>query len=201
MIDQRLKSLITLSKLKDAYAKYNYSFLTDGRLNLFGVRNNDLSPGTFNDALGIHYVGTQGEILILHQGTVDPGSYYLNHPINPKGTAVIKFQQGSDAYAPGYHRGYKAIVQVKPMWVFRISKDQFIADGKKIVLTGKPCTYEQIGMNMHRAHPTVEIDDVMNFSAACQVRNVPKEWEEFIKLTWIAGKKYNYTVFSENDFA
>ncbi len=200
MIDQRLKKLITPDSLHKAFCKHAYVFHTDGKINLFGIRNNDYSVGTFNDVLGIHYVENEQDVLILHQGSVDPGSYYMNHPMQSSGTAVIRFQQVIDGWAPGYHMGYKALVQVKPAWFFRITTEQFEKDGRIIRLSDKTPVFEQIGCNMHRVNSKFDVFNNTNASAGCQVRNLVDEYNKFIELTWIVNAKYDYTVFPEKDF-
>ena len=200
MIEERFKKLIVTESLKRAFEKHNYVFHTDGKINLFGVRNDDYSVGTFNDVLGIHYVKNGENILILHQGTVDPGSYYIHQPMNEKGTWVLRFQQVIDGWAPGLHHGYRAQVQIKPAWGFRITPEQYEADGKVIKLSGKTPILENVACNMHRFNSQYELDQNTNASAGCQVRNVPKEYNDFVELTYIEGAKYNYALFPEKDF-
>ena len=48
-----------------------------------------------------------------------PGLAYLTNPVNPKGTAIIKPGQYSQAYTRGLHKGRPALVQIRPVTVYR----------------------------------------------------------------------------------
>src|SRR5690606_4080192 len=67
--------------------------------------------------------------------TTDPGTYWLNNPINRLGTAILKPNQWIDCWQIGNHKGdpkHPALVQVKPVTVWRDSyRDNLITIGTK----------------------------------------------------------------------
>ena len=203
---------ITIQSLRQAYKRNEYLFLENGELNIFGIRNSDMTAGVWNDIIGICYkrevpsnTYSQRDIFVLHlyQATVDPGSYYLKNPMNMKGTAVMKFQQGIGVYNMGLHAGkYEALKQVRPLSFYRITREQFLADGgKEIKLTGKPLSYETIGANIHRANLNSIAESVASHSAGCQVIRNPKDWMEFIDICWTSKfRPFNYALFPDKDF-
>jgi len=203
-MNKELASKITPRVLRNAYRNLGYPFHTDGKLNLFGVRALDMVAGTFNDILGIHLVYQGRDVVILHSATVDPGTYYFENPMNPNGTAVIKFQYVEGMYEEGLHKGYPALRQVKPAYFYRITKKQWESDGgKEIKLEGKKLIFDTIGANMHRASQWNVVYDIGRYSAACQVRQVNKDHlqlMEMVKNVRSIQKRFGYALFGEQQF-
>jgi hypothetical protein len=198
------KQDITLGLFKRAIVLLNYK-LPLNSLVTFGIRNNDMTAGIFNDFLGTYHTGS--DEIKVHTGTVDPGSFYMNNPINPKGTAVMKSGHYPQSYILGLHKGYKALRQDKNIPFYRITKTAWEADNKgvpkgqwKIILKDKPIEVAKIGANQHRASAVNTSTDVGQWSAACQVRNNPKEYDEFIKDCEDSKQKYfDYILFTEKE--
>jgi hypothetical protein len=203
-MNKELANKITPRVLRNAYQRLGYPLLEDGRLNLFGVRALDMVAGTFNDILGIFLVFRGKDTLILHPGTVDPGSYYFNNPMNPEGTAVMKFQYVEDMYAQGLHKGYPALRQVRPAYFYRITKEEWERDGgKEIKLEGKKLTHDIIFANMHRASQFTNSYDIGLYSAACQVRQINKDHLQLMKMVKNieeVQKRFGYALFGEQQF-
>jgi len=196
---------ITLSRFKRAITLLNYK-LPQNSLVTFGIRNNDMTAGIFNDFLGIYHTGS--DKLEIHTGTVDPSSYYMSNPINPKGTAVMKSGHYPNSYKLGLHKGYKALVQCKRINFYRITKQMWEADNRgipkeqrKINLKAKPIENAIIGANQHRASAFNISQDVGMWSAGCQVRNNPTQYSNFI-LDCEASKQpfFDYILFTEREF-
>ena len=203
-MNKELANKITPRVLRNAYKSLGYPFHEDGKLNLFGVRSLDMEAGTFNDILGVHLVYKGRDTLILHPGTVDPGSYYFNNPINPEGTAVMKFQYVDDMYQEGLHKGYPALRQVRPAYFYRITKEEWVKDGgREIKLEGKKLIFDIIYANMHRASQWNVVYDIGLYSAACQVRQVNKDHLQLMQMVKnIKGsqKRFWYALFGEQQF-
>lgn len=197
---------ITPQQLKDACQRLGYTLKSEG-ITTFGIRNNDMTAGIFNDWLGIYYISGGKEIITLDTGTVDPGSYYIEHPMNPDGCAVMKFGQYKDSYCKGQHKGYNALVQCKKIDFYRITKVQFELDNKGVQrgkwlinLKGKEIYNQLIGANQHRASAYNMLEEIGAYSAGCQVRNNPREYNTFIDTCWKSPQKYfDYILFSQND--
>lgn len=199
---EQLKKKITIRALQDIYRRKGYRLRTNGEANLFGVRSLDMTAGIFNDAIGLFQISGPQSLLKIYDGTVDPGSYFLNNPMNPAGTAVMKFQQITDGYVVGLHAGkYEALRQFKAMEFYRISKKAFDADGgKEIKLTGKPIQKAIIGANIHRANLNSIAEMVGSHSAGCQVIQRPDDWKEFLAICKSTGAAlFDYTLFGEQD--
>lgn len=118
--------------------------------------------GKYDDAI-VRYI--DGEIK-LFPASVDPGKYYIDHPINPQGCARLKC--GLWAYALGEHHLFKALVQADEVTVDRLDKN-----GKKIrEETG------WFGINIHSGGPEYMVG---RFSAGCQVIHTSEVW----KAEWL----------------
>jgi len=197
---------ITLERFKAACNRLNYKLKSEG-ITTFGIRNSDMTTGLFNDFLGIYFISGGSELLIIDTGTVDPGTYYLNKPMNKDGTAVMVKGFWEGAYCKGKHKGYDALVQCKAIDFYRITKNQFKKDNEgvlrgkwQIKVTGKSIYRQIIGANQHRANPSVTSTDVGMWSAGCQVRNNPKEYNKFIETCYKSPQKYfDYILFLESE--
>ena len=72
--------------------------------------------GQWNDIFFVFWKYKGNWNLIQWMGTTDPGAYYLKHPLNVKGTAILSEGQHRGLFKLGKHRGkYAALVQAKPV--------------------------------------------------------------------------------------
>lgn len=149
---------LALKRLKYVFFKGVYN------LNMICVRKNTAVPDLFDDTYLMVYEGHGKVKRVFHAPiTADPGLYALQNPSNPKGTAILKPGQYRGAYAPGYHRGYAAFVQVKPVTVWR--------DGNKdnrLDFGGREDT-GMFGINIHRTIKDSFAATVGRHSYGCQV--------------------------------
>lgn len=136
-------------------------------LNLVGLRNANPTSGVFDDDLFVFYKDDSSnwhlEVLPI---TTDPGTFWLENPMRPEGTAMIAQGQYINAYKLGKHRGkFDALVQVKPIDFWRLKLN---ADKSRYTIVGR--AKGQIGANIHRgsigAGPGTQIG---KDSAGCQV--------------------------------
>ena len=67
---------ITIEQIKAACRKIGYT-IPENEIVTFGVRNNDMTAGIFNDTLGWFKINGNDSIIAVNTGTVDPGAYYL----------------------------------------------------------------------------------------------------------------------------
>jgi len=201
------ESDITLERFKHAIQKNGYELNAVG-ITTFGIRNHDMTAGIFNDFLGIYYISGGKEYMEIDTGTVDPGTYYLKHPMHPEGTAVMKFGFYKNSYSVGFHNGkYEALVQVKPIYFYRITKEQFEQDNQGVLankwksdLNNKKCIFDKIGANQHRAAASGTTEFIGMFSAGCQVRNNAADYKKFIDTCKKAKQKYfDYILLPSND--
>lgn len=193
--------IVSVDKLIKAYRfvgrepfKYNPAKPYD--LNLIGIRSEDMTPNVFNDCLGVLWEDKYGWNWIGHEGTTDPGSFYLQNPENVNGTFIMApgFYQG--LWKWGFHKGYPALQQVKGVRGWRDSDrdNEFDMNPANIIDVGV------IGANMHKAGKYSKRVD--KWSAGCQVRAKENDHlllGELIKTSlkyW--NNSFSYMLFTEN---
>lgn len=208
------KSYLDRYKLKfddivSFYERMGYVFFKDNgknyNLNIFGIRSADLTPGVYNDTIGVAWEYGKTKNLYVYKATTDPGLYYLNNPINIIGTAVLVPGQYRGVYMLGTHRKgtkfeHRALVQVKPMRYWRV-KDY---DNYSQLPIDEGEIYEEIAMtNLHsKPRGFKETDDIGRDSAGCQViAEVERYHTEFLKIVEeaakVQGNRFTYTLFYE----
>jgi len=195
---------MTVEKLIDVMKRKKYVvFVNDTKnynLNIVGVRSKNRQAGKFDDKLYIFWKYKGQWTIRCFPITTDPGRYYLNNPLSPTGTAILKPGQYRGIWAIGLHRGkYKALVQVKPVTVIRdYNKDNILDFDSKREETGL------FGINLHRALREAITVDVGKFSAGCQVTANSKDFDEIMdlaeKAAAIYGNSFSYTLLEESDF-
>ena len=161
-------------------------------LNIVGVRSPEVGGDEFNDWLTVAYRTHTGWACHALKATLDPGTYYLQNPLNENGTAIICPGQYPKAYELGKHRGeYPALVQVGPVDFWRDNNKDLNRD-----YTNKQTGV--IGLNIHKASAVKTSLDIARWSAGCTVVADPIDWTLFMSLveksaaTW--GTSFTYTV-------
>jgi hypothetical protein len=133
-------------------------------VNSDGTLNND-APDRFNDLLIVwDSDGKQPRLLQRHVCTCEPGKYYTDYPLNPKGAARIAFGQYR-AWRIGFHqnkRDHEALVQVDTVCVYRDENK----DGKR---TGDKLDCGLFGINIHHGYDTPIGGSIGRHSAGCTV--------------------------------
>src|SRR5215216_1755931 len=91
------------------------------QLNIIGIRSPETNSNRFDDELHVLF---KDDVMKWHHFkyiiTTDPGTYWLLHPLQVDGTAILKEGQYVNAYRIVLHKGqYKALVQNKPVTVIR----------------------------------------------------------------------------------
>jgi len=143
------------------------------------------------------------ELAVKHQYsiTTDPGKYWLENPINPKGTAILVPGQYLGTWKLGKHQGkYEALVQRKPVKVWR--------DNNKDSVIDYPYAHAQVsegyfGINIHRSNPYDKSYVVDRWSAGCQVFQAIDDYKEFMDLckssSDLYGNSFSYTLVTEEE--
>lgn len=195
------KGKITVEVLQKAMEKKGYRFFVndtkDYNINIIGVRSSDMTPNTFNDLMCVCWKYNGRWFLRVYDCTTDPGLYYLQNPMNSKGTAIMVPGQYSGCYEIGLHKCYQALRQKKPMRYWRDNnKDGRYDMGGKV--------YEEIGYtNIHRANDKKKSLQVDKWSAGCQVIADPKDFAELMRICNnaknIYGNSFTYTLLEEKD--
>lgn len=169
-------------------------------INYVGIRDSS-GVNKFNDFLVMFWKYRGQWSYFWRNGTTDPGTYYLNNPLNVNGTAILKEGQYRGVWKLGKHQGkYDALVQRKEVTVIR--------DGNRDGVLDLDSGYEDtgfFGINHHRANSKNESIQVGKWSAGCQVTADPNLYDIFIQLckeseeVW--GEGLTYTLLNINDFS
>lgn len=169
-----IQQIISILKHK-GYKLYNNPY----QLNIVGIRSNSTNANRFDDMLFVFF---KDERLRWNYAkyniTTDPGTYWLEHPMQVNGTAILKEGQYVDAYSLGLHKGqYKALIQAKPLTVLRDYDRNALLD----FLNGQEQT-GYFGIDIHRANVTGTTTSVDKWSAGCQVFQNAEDFAQFMAL-------------------
>lgn len=181
---------------------YNYRVDTaPGQCNIVYVEGmgpngvaNDNAPNKFNDArFVIKFKGDVPFVAGAWDATTEPGKYWTEHPMNPKGAARIQFGQYT-AWQVGHHHNdpnHEALVQTGgPVTVCRDLNKDYDREGDKTD-TGL------FGINQHRAYGEPK-DDLRRSSAGCLVGWARAGHEQFMALVktdprYVADHRFIFT--------
>jgi hypothetical protein len=169
-------------------------------LNIVGIRTSTLIPHVFDDWVTIFYVSHGRWIYNAFPATTDPGLFWLGNPMNELGTAIVKEGQYKGLFELGKHKGYKALVQKRPVTVVRDYNRDPVLDFN----TGREET-GLFGINLHRASRFNESLSVDRWSAGCQVMCDPLQFGYMMsaceKGAAAFGNSFTYTLLHERDFS
>lgn len=169
---------VVLERIKEL----GFVAFTDGDfdLNVFGIRSKERRAGEWDDQLGLAYK-ENGEWLVRSwEATTDIGLKHLHTPINVKGGAIlVADQQYRSVYKIAKHRGkYQALCQRNgPVKVYRDDNRDSTHDMVESTIESG-----MFGINIHRAHPTIELAKVRGYSAGCQVFKNPEHFRTFMTI-------------------
>ena len=192
----------SIDQIKNALAKKGYQFLDDGKpfcLNIIGIRSSSPVPNTFDDLLTVIYTGPDRMHYIYMACTTKPGLFYLDHPDNPNGVAIIVPGQYLNLFVKGLHKGqYPCLVQSGTLQVYRDNK----RDGAFYYSHIEPAP-SRCGLEIHHASNDFASIEVNNWSAGCQVIADPVSFSSLMELVGkslaVRGKLFSYTLLEEGD--
>jgi len=191
---RKIRTLITALKGK-GYVIYTKPY----QLNIVGRRTSTNIPNKFDDKMFVFWKNDENDWEGKEYNiTTDPATYFLQHPINDLGSALLKEGQYKDAWGIGLHKNsYEALVQYEPVVVYRDYNRDAILDFNN----GK----EDKGVfkiNIHKAGANTE--DIGKYSAGCQVFGNVSDFEEFMNLARkqkkLYGNKFTYTLLDERAY-
>jgi hypothetical protein len=185
-----------LSKVKSILRRKGFRVFTRPyELNIVGIRSKNTHSNRFDDEIHAFYKTSPLKWNYhVYKATTDPGTFWLENPMEAKGTAILAQGQYADAYAIGLHRGeYPALVQVKPVTILRDYDRNAVLD----FLNGKKDTGE-FGINIHRASAIGKTKYIDKYSAGCQVFENAEYFKQFMALTErhreLYGNHFTYTL-------
>lgn len=168
-------------------------------LNIVGIRSSEIDQESFNDWITVFYLSAGRWIYFPFPGTTDPGSFYLQNPVNVSGTAILKPGQYRGSHKIGRHKNYKALQQSKAVTVFRdTNRDGYLNTAGMEQETGI------FGINIHRSNAHRPSKLIGKWSAGCQVIQDPVHFNFLLELCEHSAATYSnsfsYTLLEENDF-
>ena len=191
--------------IKSVFLKKGYAFF-DGikpyNLNIFGVRC-DVDTNFYDDLICIAYRDSELiETVEIFQATTDAGEYWLLHPSNSQGTAILCEGQYRGVYKIDKHGGkYDALCQrISEVTVYRDSNKDGCYD-----LDDDNTQTGFFGINIHRAtaRKGKKSSQVDKWSAGCQVIADNDDWHEFLDICQVAreihGNSFSYTLLESID--
>ncbi|MFA6923605.1 MAG: hypothetical protein WC223_05055 [Bacteroidales bacterium] len=184
------------SKIRAILKSYGYKIFTRPyEMNIVGIRNINTIANRFDDEIHVFYkVNTLKWDYYVFKATTDPGTFWLENPMQPQGTAILAQGQYINAYQIGLHRGlYEALVQCAPVTIIRdYDRDAYLDFFNDDKATGV------FGINIHRALIHGSAKYVDNFSAGCQVFENGDDFAKFMLLcghhSMLYGNKFTYTL-------
>jgi len=195
-----MKTCLALHSITAIMWEKGYVLFSNKRghdLNIVGIRSEDMSSNQFNDWITVFYLSGQFWNFFAFPATTDPCTLYRQNSCNVKGTAILKPGQYRGAYKIGYHKGYKALQQQKPMTVYRDANRDKILD-----TFGMEEDTGMFGINIHHANAYKASTEVGKWSAGCQVFQDPDHFAFFMTLCEKARKKFGnsftYTLLRED---
>ena len=197
-----LKNQISIKYLQQIIEDMGYAFFTKGNynVNIIGIRNPNLVANSFDDTMICAYKISDQWVLKEWQITTDAGKYWLQHPMNSKGCALLVPNQYRGVYKIDKHLGkYYALCQRNgEVEVYR-------DDNKDQILDFDDATKQwgMFGINIHRSNPYNESKRVDKWSAGCQVFKKVDDFNEFMTICNKAreewGNSFTYTLIKEED--
>ncbi len=208
---------ITIKDILNIARKKKYKIFYGGRginINIWGIRSKDNQSNTFNDRICLFWKNsdTNEWTLKSFEASTDPGLYWRNNPMHELGTAILKPGQYEGCWKMGKHKGYDALVQHKPVIVFRDNNRDNILDIKSSNVDIHAGVF---GINIHRANSNGRSVQVDKWSAGCQVLQNHKrkhsllgvefeyDWDYFMYMAKASAAFYNefftYTLIDETE--
>ena len=201
MIEISLANKCANANFQKILARKGYAFFTKGEynLNIIGVRHKGAKvTNHFDDCLVVIYnTGNEKNVKRVFTCTTLPGKKAMEHPMQVKGTAILKEGQYRGAWKIGYHKGkYKALCQAKPVPVYR--------DGNKDdKFDLNPISIDRgiFGINIHKAGDNSTLVD--GWSYGCTVLAKSLDFNALMRLAErsasIFGNSFTYTLINEED--
>lgn len=197
-----MKKTITYSEVREVYQKKGYKFYdnkTPYNINIGGVRAENGEVNKFDDIIFIYYRDKNGTPFFkTFKATTDPGLYWMLNPMNVMGTGYMVENQYHQLFKLGYHKGYLALIQNKPVKLYRDNNRDNVADlNVKTIVSG------MFNVNLHHAgEDSIQVD---KWSAACQVIAKLSDFDEFMgiivkSLVYYPKGVFTYTLLNEKDF-
>ena len=193
----QIRTLLGVLKSK-GYRIYSKPY----QLNIVGRRTDTTKANSFDDWIYIFYTNSDDDWEgYKAPATTDAGTYWLEKPMQSKGTALLKAGQYVDTYQIDKHRDkYYAVTQrLKPVVVIRDYDRNNVLDFNN----GREET-GMFGINIHKANASGTTKTIDKYSAGCQVFANADDFNEFMEMAYkqkeLYGNKFTYTLIDERTY-
>ena len=186
----------TRQQIEDALKAKGYTyFKEDWLLNIVGIRNSETKnrlTNQYDDHMTVSY--QDGNHMKYHCWpiTTDPGEYWINHPMNTDGCAILVPGQYIKTYKITKHLGkYDALCQ-------RGGRVSVYRDGNlDDIYDHDPESVDvgYFGINIHRSSAYRKGSYINKYSAGCQVFSDPDDFDDFMALAY-KSKEAGYPWFT-----
>ena len=203
MVKTKLYNKLLNYNFEKLFEQKHYAYFTRGEynLNIIGVRKDNKNKVTnlYDDYIVVIYDTPTTSKRAIFSVTTEPGLFYMNNPLNKKGTAILVPGQYRGCWQIALHKGkYKALCQRKPVKVYRDNNKNDIYD-----LSPEKIDKGIFGINIHRSSPFVDSSKVDKYSAGCQVFQSPSAFISFMRLCEEQrsryGNSFTYTLLDESE--
>jgi len=192
-----IKTLLGVLKSK-GYRTYSKPY----ELNILGRRTDTTKANSFDDFIYTFYKNNDDNWEgYKAKATTDAGTYWLEKPMQSKGTALLKAGQYVDTYQIDKHRDkYYAVTQrLKPVVVIR----DYNRNNKLDFNNGKEES-GMFGINIHKANSSGTTKTIDKYSAGCQVFANADDFNKFMEMAYkqkeLYGNKFTYTLVDERTY-
>lgn len=172
----------------------NYNIVYVEGCNADGTLNDD-KANHFNDRrILLEVVDGNPKIVGNWDATTEPGYYYTDNPMNPKGAARIQFGQYVDAWEIGTHGNaypHEALIQVAPVTVCRDAN-------RSMTRTGDALDTGLFGINQHGGYDYAP-NDIQDASAGCLVGRTMAGQAQFMEMLSGMPNRYFTTTVIPGD--
>ena len=193
---------IKAALLRKGYVWFNDDLNTGYDVNIVSIRKSvqgDTVTNVFDDLITLSFKINGKWVYYEWAVTVDPGKKSVLEYSNKDGVGILVPSQYRGAYHIGLHKGqYEALVQIKPVKVFRDKNKNLRFD-----MDPKTIQEGMFGINIHRSYPLTESTFVENWSAGCTVFKRAKDFKEFMEIIkksrTIHGEFFTYALINGTD--
>lgn len=201
---------LNYNAVRAMYEMMAFPFFTakkEYNLNIGALRSTDLTVDVYNDLVWVAWEWQGKGHIEFFKATTDPGLYYLLHPMNPKGTAILVPGYYKSVYSIGIHRrgtpfAHTALIQVKEMNYWRVQDYQ---QTSQLPINQKEIHTEIAKTNLHskpRHYSFTDNNLIGKTSGGCTVVEDNKQFHDvFIPLVNKAaknfGNKFSFGLFYE----
>lgn len=191
-------SKVTRERVVAAMKRLNYVVFERGQhnVNLVGVRSAERRADKFDDAICLFYPDGAGWTFHALPATTDPGAYYLQNPMQARGAAIMVPGQYRGLWRIGMHFQQRALVQVRPVKIYRDGNRDAILDMNPVdIMTGL------YGINLHSHWQMQDPATIGKWSAGCQVVQRKTDFARLMaacgKASKFYGPDFSYTLLTE----